>query len=80
MQIAWHSHRFLIILIFITQISILDTMRRAYELELRYEVDLLKQSIGTTTTKTATDKNNVEELREIIDALQVGNYRETNKK
>ena len=46
-------------------------MRRAFELELRYEVDLLKQSIGTTTTKTTADKNNVEELREIIDALQV---------
>merc|ERR1719193_2554933 len=54
------------------QISILDTMRRAMALELRYEVDILKQSIGTTVaaTKAAADKNSVEELREIIDALQ----------
>ena len=57
------------------QISILDTMRRAMALELRYEVDILKQSIGTTVaaTKAAADKNSVEELREIIDALQVTN-------
>ena len=43
-------------------------------MELRYEVDLLKQSIGTTTTKPPTDKNNVDELREVIDALQVVRY------